>query len=446
MRINQKKAKIGDFLKRIKRPIELEDDKEYKLVTIKLHHNGVTLRGMKKGSEIKSKMYEVKAGDFILSGIDARNGAFGIVPEELDGAIVTNDFWYFDIDENIIDKHFFLELTATEWFDEICKKGSDGTTQRIRLQKDKFFNQTINLPDRSEQDKLLTVFKSRKKLTEKLGARINNNLELIPLLRQQILQDAITGKLSEKWRKENPNIESAEILLGKIKAEKEKLVKEGKIKKQKTLPPITEEKKPFELPEGWVWCRLGDIGLFERGKSKHRPRNDTSLFQNGIYPFVQTGDVARSKNNGYQIKTYEKCYNEKGLRQSRLWDKGTLCITIAANIAETGFLSMKACFPDSVVGFTSLVEGDLSNYVRYFIDATQNEIQRFAPATAQKNINLGIINQLIFPLPPLKEVDYITTHVEQLFSKIDQIKEINIANQTNTDTLNQIILKGMFEK
>jgi len=129
---------ISDFLKRIKRPIDLEDNSEYKLVTIKMNHKGVTLREIKKGFEIKSNMYLVKEGDFILSGIDARNGAFGIITKELEDAIVTNDFWYFEIDEGIILKELFLELTATSWFDEICKRGSDGTTQRIRLQKDKF--------------------------------------------------------------------------------------------------------------------------------------------------------------------------------------------------------------------------------------------------------------------------------------------------------------------
>ncbi|MBN4060712.1 restriction endonuclease subunit S, partial [bacterium AH-315-I20] len=143
----RKPVLIGDFLHRIKRPVELIPSDQYKLVTIKLKHNGVVLRHEKLGSEIKSKMFEVKEGDFILSGIDARNGAFGIVPKDLDGAIVTNDFWYFDIDESIVDKHFFLELTTTLWFDEICRKGSDGTTQRIRLQKNKFFDQEIFLPE-----------------------------------------------------------------------------------------------------------------------------------------------------------------------------------------------------------------------------------------------------------------------------------------------------------
>jgi len=153
---------ISDFLKRIKRPIDLEDETEYKLVTIKMNHKGVVLREYKKGRDIKSGMYVVKHGDFILSGIDARNGAFGIVPPELDNAVVTNDFWYFQIDENIILKELFLELTATTWFDEICKKGSDGTTQRIRLQKDKFFNQLVWLPEKKEQPKILREIKEFK--------------------------------------------------------------------------------------------------------------------------------------------------------------------------------------------------------------------------------------------------------------------------------------------
>jgi len=111
----------------------------------------------------------VKAGDFILSGIDARNGAFGIVPDELDGAVVTNDFWYFKVDEEVIDKHLFLELTSTDWFDDICRKGSDGKTQRIRLQKDKFFNQPVTLPPRDQQPALLfrLLQSFRKSLTGK---------------------------------------------------------------------------------------------------------------------------------------------------------------------------------------------------------------------------------------------------------------------------------------
>lgn len=287
--------------------------------------------------------------------------------------------------------------------DDLVKSTATGTS-KLAINKTNFGNYKVPYVDITKQkkfkSKLINVAERKEKLTESNEIQLN----LIQTLRQQILQDAITGKLSEKWRKETTNIEPADVLLEKIKAEKEKLMKEGKIRKQKKLPPINDNETPFELPDGWVWCRLEDVGLLERGKSKHRPRNDESLFVDGIYPFVQTGDVARSKNNNYQIVTYDKCYNEKGLKQSRIWNKGTLCITIAANIAETGFLNIDACFPDSVVGFTSLIGTEIPKYVRLFIDVMQSEIEKFAPATAQKNINLGILNQLVFPLPPIDEL------------------------------------------
>ena len=154
-----KKVKIGEFLKRKRILVQLEPEKEYKLITIKLYHKGVFLRCNKKGSEIHSNMYKVSKGDFILSGIDARNGAFGIVPESLDGVIVTNDFWYFDIDESIIKKEFFLWLTSTPVFLDACQKSSMGETQRIRLQKDAFYNYQINCPSIEYQDEFLSKIK-----------------------------------------------------------------------------------------------------------------------------------------------------------------------------------------------------------------------------------------------------------------------------------------------
>ncbi|MEH7275928.1 restriction endonuclease subunit S, partial [Neobacillus vireti] len=93
--------------------------------------------------------------------------------------------------------------------------------------------------------------------------------------------------------------------------------------------------------------KLNELGTVSRGKSRHRPRDDKSLY-GGKYPFIQTGDV---KKANFYIRDFKQTYNEKGLAQSKLWNKGTLCITIAANIAETAILDIDACFPDSIVGF-----------------------------------------------------------------------------------------------
>ncbi|HCH6572296.1 TPA: restriction endonuclease subunit S, partial [Vibrio parahaemolyticus] len=127
--------------------------------------------------------------------------------------------------------------------------------------------------------------------------------ESIDQLKQTILQLAVMGKLVPQ----DPSDEPAAELLKRIAEEKAQLVKEKKIKKQKELPPISEDEKPFELPNGWEWCRLPDLGELARGKSKHRPRNDPKLYENGNIPLVQTGDVARANGT---ILTYTAKYNE----------------------------------------------------------------------------------------------------------------------------------------
>ncbi len=188
------------------------------------------------------------------------------------------------------------------------------------------------------------------------------------------------------------------------------------------------------------------MDFFERGKSKRRPRNDKRLFENGTYPFVQTGDVAQSKKTGFLIKTCTSYYNDVGLAQSRMWPTGTLCITIAANIAETGFLTFDACFPDSVVGFTPLSNKSLSKYVNNYLCLSKTEIEKYAPATAQKNINLGIINQLLFPLPPEEEQKIIVTKVDRLLTYCDQLEQQIMQSQITAEQLMQAVLREAFTK
>ena len=147
---------------------------------------------------------------------------------------------------------------------------------------------------------------------------------------------------------------------------------------------------------GWEIETLNKIGTIGRGISKHRPRNASELF-GGIYPFIQTGDVA---NSGNYIVDYHSTYSEFGFKQSKLWDKGTLCITIAANIAKTSILAFDSCFPDSIVGF---IPGEKTNnmFIHYWFSYFQKILESQAPESAQKNINLKILSELKVILPPL---------------------------------------------
>ncbi|WCO00570.1 restriction endonuclease subunit S [Psychroserpens ponticola] len=275
-----------------------------------------------------------------------------------------------------------------------------------------------------------------------------NETTNIKKLREAVLQLAVQGKLTVDWRANNPDTEDASQLLKRIQKEKTQLIKDKKIKKEKALPPITKDEIPYDLPVGWVWCRMQEIGLFERGKSKHRPRNDFRLFSDGKYPLVQTGDVSSAKKNGGIINTHKSLYNNFGLAQSRMWDKGTLCITIAANIAETGILGFNACFPDSVVGFTEIIDNgnSLASYVEYFITIMKSDLEKFAPSTAQKNINLGILYQLKFPLPPLEEQKAIVKKVNALMGLCDRLEQEVQQSQAHSEMMMQSVLREVFEK
>jgi type I restriction enzyme S subunit len=155
---------------------------------------------------------------------------------------------------------------------------------------------------------------------------------------------------------------------------------------------------PVKNEKGWEVKKFMDLGKLDRGVSKHRPRNAPELL-GGDYPLIQTGDVA---NSGGIIKTFKATYSDLGLKQSKLWSKGTLCITIAANIAKTGLLDFDACFPDSIVGFQPNNKLSNSVYIQFWIGFLQKILEDNAPESAQKNINLEILRGLDVICPPIE--------------------------------------------
>ncbi|MCW4015356.1 MAG: restriction endonuclease subunit S, partial [Candidatus Bathyarchaeota archaeon] len=189
---------------------------------------------------------------------------------------------------------------------------------------------------------------------------------------------------------------------------------------------------PVSNPKGWETVMFSDIGSLDRGKSKHRPRNAPELL-GGKYPLIQTGDVA---NSGGYISSYTSTYSELGLKQSKLWQAGTLCITIAANIAKTGILKIDACFPDSVVGF---LPNDKTNveFVQYWMSFLQKILEDSAPESAQKNINLKILRNLEFFCPPTILQNQFADRIQQ----IEQQKQQAQASLQKAEELFQSLLQ-----
>ena len=174
----------------------------------------------------------------------------------------------------------------------------------------------------------------------------------------------------------------------------------------------------------WEITSLSELGTFSRGKSKHRPRNDARLFEGGKYPLVQTGDI---KAANLYITKNDSYYNDFGLKQSKLWPAGTLCITIAANIAETAILSYPMCFPDSIVGFNANPEKSSELFVYYFFEYIKKEIQKSASGSIQDNINIDYLSKMRIKVPEKKYQDKIV----ELLSSID--KKILLNNQINQE-------------
>ena len=165
---------------------------------------------------------------------------------------------------------------------------------------------------------------------------------------------------------------------------------------------------------------LSELGEFGRGVSKHRPRNAPELL-GGKYPLIQTGEIA---NSGLYIEKYENTYSELGYKQSKMWQAGTLCITIAANIAKTSILTFDACFPDSVIGFCA---NDKTNniFMHYWFSFFQEILENQAPASAQKNINLHILNRLKVIVPPIELQNQFADFVKQI-DKSKFVEEKNL--------------------
>lgn len=431
--------RIGDFLTRVKLPIDIADTIKYKRITIKINHNGVSMRDEEIGAKIGTKkQFVVRGNDFILSKIDARGGAFGIIPQDLDGAIITGNFWTYEVNKKLIDTDWFYHFTSSNNFNEICERASTGTTHRKYLDEKKFLNFEITLPSVSDQKKIVSQLKEKKEKHDVLVNEIIHQENLVKQLRQSIFQDAVKGILV----KQNQKDQSATELLKSIKAEKEKLIKQKKLKKEKPFPPITESEIPFDLPLGWAWCRLGEIST-KIGSGSTPLGGQYSA--NGI-PFFRSQNIA---NNGLDFSDIK--YIDKNVHQQM---RGTVVLAndILLNITG-GSMGRCALVPND------FSEGNVSQHVCiirllkvdvlfFHLLMLSPVIQKmiFASTTGAGREGLPKYNleQFVIPVPPLAEQTRILNKVNELMSFCKQLEQTTLYNKQEADFLLTSILRETF--
>jgi type I restriction enzyme S subunit len=190
------------------------------------------------------------------------------------------------------------------------------------------------------------------------------------------------------------------------------------------------------MPENWKTYKLTDLGTIARGKSKHRPRDASHLY-GGKFPFIQTGDV---KAANHRLNKHTQTYSVAGLAQSKLWPENTMCITIAANIAETAILSYPACFPDSIIGFVADEDKCDIEFVEYLMQFFKKQIQTHSIGSVQDNINLGTFQRVEFTVPPLEEQKSIASILSALDDKI----ELNLRMNKTLEEMAMALYKHWF--
>ena len=343
---------------------------------------------------------------------------------ELLNVRIPNHFLGFEIVSKMI--YYFLSSEAGY-------KGIQKAVAGVHLTQGRAKGILFPLPPLNEQkrivaklDAIMPRIDSAKKRLEKIPA-------ILKRFRQSVLTDAVTGKLTEKWREEHPEAECIEV-------ERLKNTDTESKRKQSFKKSLKSEMPLQDIPDEWFWIKLSQTGEMGRGKSRHRPRNAPHLF-GGIYPFIQTGDIANS--NGL-IKSHKQTYSEEGLQQSKLWPEKTICITIAANIADSAILTYPACFPDSVVGIVVNEKICETRFLEFFIRTVRENLSFYAPATAQKNINLSILNDVLVPLPPLDEQKEIVRQVDKLFALADKVEEHYQKARARVEALAQSVLAKAF--
>lgn len=442
-----KDFKIKDFLKRIKNTVEIKDGVSYKRVTVSGNHKGVSLRDEVEGSKIGTKkQFKISGGDFILSKIDARNGAFGIIPEDLDGAIITGNFWTYKVDKELVNTEWFFYFTHSFNFIQICVESSTGTTHRKYLDENVFLNHDIVLPSKTEQLEMVKRYKEQSKISIKIKKEIERQKQLLSQLKQSFLEEAIQGKLTKEWRKHNPILEPAVELLKRINSEKAKLIKGKKIKKEKPLPSISEGEIPFEIPKDWVWSRLLD--LCSKTGSGSTPRGGKSAYLSSGIKFIRSQNVYDDGLRTNDIAFISNEVHEK-MKGTKV-EAGDLLLNI------TGGSIGRCCIVPSKfdtgninqhVSIIRCIDKSFNYFLHNVISSNyfQKTIINVQTGAGREGLPKNKMDEILIPFPPKEEQKTIVKKVKTFLQKCNALEQQITQSEEHANMLMQAILKEAFE-
>lgn len=435
---NWKKVKLGSLLTESK--IVSENPNPDKRIRVKLNVLGVEKRPITKDKKGATKYYIRKTGQFVYGKQNLYKGAFGIIPDELDGFESSLDIPAFDIDETCYPEWIFYFFKKGNFYLKLESLAKGVGSKRIHPKQ--IFELDIFLPPKDEQRKLLDEIERAEKNNQELVKEIVFQEKNLYKLRQAILQDGIRGELTKEWRKNNTSIETASELLKKIKIEKEKLIKEKKIKKEKALLPIEEEEIPFEIPESWEYTRLGEIAEFISSGS----RSWAKYYSNKGAKFIRMGNLSKNSLEMRldNIQFINPPTRGEGTR-SRL-QKNDYLISITGDVGMLG--KVPDNFGEAYINQHTALVRILSILRNGFIDVTLlspfSAEQFNAPQRGIKNsFRLSDLKELVLTLPPLEEQKAIVEKVNQLLANYNTLKQEINKSKTNGEKLMLSVLSEL---
>ena len=441
-----KKVKIGEFLKQYRNTIYVDDAQQYRQVTIS-SKDGVKYRCTKIGKEIGRKrqfLIDLKKypNTVIFTRQGLHEGSIGLAPEEVDCCIATENMPMFSVDDTVIDTQYLKNLLRSPIFANLVSTLTPtGSAQKSIHERD-LLPLEISIPNLETQKKIVKEISSQLEMTELLSSEIEKQKSYAKQLRQNILQEAIEGKLTADWHKQHPVQKGnpdydAEALFDKIQAENS----ETKSSK-KTVAPITKDEIPFEIPTGWKWVRLGEICRKLTDGSHNPPPNSGKG-----YPVISAMNI---KNGRISLDNVIRYTDENGFQRENKRTsitKGDIIMgIIGASIGNVAIYDhdKKVIAQRSIAIIDALIDNVfvLNALNSIFIQKYLNEK---AFGSAQGGVYLGKISNIPFPLPPLAEQKEIVARVEQHLQTITQLESQIATRETTTKQLMQSILKDAFE-
>jgi type I restriction enzyme S subunit len=436
-----KKVTLGDILTESK--IISESPNADRRIKVKLKVLGVEKRGLENEVEGATKQYIRKAGQFIYGKQNFHKGAFGIVPPELDGFESSSDLPAFDVDESCLPEFIFYYFKQGNFYLELSKIASGVATQRINTAQ--LFELELLLPDINTQKHLISNIQKLEKNGAELSTELTHQLTLVKKLRQQLLQDAVQGKLVEQDVTDEP----ASELLKKIKAEKKKLIAEKKLKKEKELPPIKPEEIPFEIPENWVWCRLGEIvtHVFDGPFGSHLKSIDYT--NSGVQVIrLQNLGVMKFKDEKETFVSQEKY---ESLIQHTVYEGDIIIGSFLADGVNCVILpELKYTAIAKADCFTIRIKHKmlLNNFIMYLLSSKPMFIvlSKLLRGMTRLRINTTQLKNLPIPLPPLSEQHRIIQKLEELMQYCDELEASIKQSEIQNEKLLQQVLKEALRK